>query len=657
VELLHGDRTAVSRVEMNAATLLTLTACAIEVVMGSLALAFAGAQGWRHFRTFAMIAFSAAAYSSDNALFASVDPHPALVVWASRLNLALACVQCSAWIVYVRRQYGEPLGTRDRAFIYALALIGLIGLLPNWVMCEPIVQQTIAWAGVTYHVATLTWLGALFVFLVPLFLAAPALTYLRKARQGVPGARVHVVAFFIMFLTMLNESLVGAGVLDNLYLIDLGFLAAVLSVCGEMTYRVTRDAQRLEHLSDTLARQVEERTRELMQTRDNLVRSERLAGLGRLSASIGHEINNPLSYVIGNLSYVCDELADDQSVRQDALIESAVRDALGGAERIRKIVSELRAFNLSTEREARRAVDVEEALESATKLARTEIRHRARLVRDCQVVPKVMADATKLTQVFVNVLVNAAQAIPEERMARGKAVISLKTRTLPGDRVLIEISDTGTGMQDEVRQRLFEPFFTTKPGDRGTGLGLFVSLGIVTGFGGTIEVNSRLDEGTTIRIILPAWQGLEPVPETGPRISLRALKNRRLLVVDDDVLVARTLARQLSGHQVEVVSSGQAALDRLGLDGQSFDLVLCDLMMPDMTGMEVYETVEERYPALAERFVFISGGGVTERSRQFLETHADRVLPKPIDSRQLCELLLRTTTHEQSAHDDKTNVA
>jgi signal transduction histidine kinase/ActR/RegA family two-component response regulator len=485
------------------------------------------------------------------------------------------------------------------------------------------------------------------MFVVPLFLAVPAATYVNKARHGVPGARVHVVAFFLLFLAMLNESLVGSGVLDNLYLIDLGFLAAVLSVCGEMTYRVTADARRLQQLSETLALQVEERTRELIQTRDNLVRSERLAGLGRLSASIGHEINNPLSYVIGNLNYVCDELADDQSVRQDALIESAIRDALGGAERIRKIVSELRAFNLASDRDARRVVDVLEVLEAATQLARGELRHRARLEREYSVIPKVMADPTKLAQVFVNVLVNAAQAIPEERTESGEARIVLRTGTTADGRVTIEIHDTGVGIEEEVRQRLFEPFFTTKAGDRGTGLGLFVSLGIVTGFGGTIEVDSPSGEGTTVRILLPAWYGIEPEPETAPRRSIRSLSNRRLLVVDDDVLVARTLARQLSGHHVEVVLSGQAALDRLSSAGEGFDLVLCDLMMPDMTGMEVFETVEELYPELAERFVFVSGGGVTERSRRFLEQHADRVLPKPIDSRQLCELLERTTLRAQ----------
>jgi CheY-like chemotaxis protein len=152
-----------------------------------------------------------------------------------------------------------------------------------------------------------------------------------------------------------------------------------------------------------------------------------------------------------------------------------------------------------------------------------------------------------------------------------------------------------------------------------------------------------------VRVLLPAWHGAVPEPETASSPSVRALTNRRLLIVDDDVLVARTLARQLSGHHVEVVLSGQAALERLTTSGHSFDLVLCDLMMPDMTGMDVYETVTESLPALAERFVFVSGGGVTERSRRFLDTHADRVLTKPIDSRQLCEVLAKTLVRDRAA--------
>jgi signal transduction histidine kinase/ActR/RegA family two-component response regulator len=626
---------------MNAATLLTLAAGAIEVVMGTLAIAFARAQGWRHFRVFALIAFSAAAYCLLDAVFASISPSDTLVLWAGQLNPALGCLNCGAWIVYTRRQYGDPLRRLDYWVIGGLSLIALLAMVPGLFVTAPIVTHTVPWAAVTYHLPTVTALGSVALLLMPASLALPALTYVRKARAGAAGARVHVVAFLFMFAIGVNEAMVSAGVLNNLYLMDLGFLAAVLSVCVEMTYRVTGDARRLQELSDDLARQVDERTRELIQARDNLARAERLAALGRLSASIGHEINNPLSYVIGNLNYISEELNDEQSERQDALIASAVEDALGGAERIRRIVAELRAFGSSSERDARRPLDVNQLLEEALKVARGETRHRVRLERRYEQVRKVMADPIRLTQVCVNLVVNAAQSIPEERAGGPDAIITLRTRALPDDRLAIEITDTGVGIREDARERLFEPFFTTKQRAGGTGLGLFVSLGIVTGLGGSIEIDSRMGEGTTVRVILPVWQGVELEPEEIASASVRTLENRRLLVVDDDVLVARTLARQLSGHHVEVVSSGQAALERLSGGMSNFDLVLCDLMMPDMTGMEVYEAVEERCPALAERFVFISGGGVTERSRKFLEAHADRVLPKPIDNRQLSELLVR----------------
>jgi CheY-like chemotaxis protein len=288
-------------------------------------------------------------------------------------------------------------------------------------------------------------------------------------------------------------------------------------------------------------------------------------------------------------------------------------------------------------------VDVRDALEAAIKIVWSELRHRARLSRDDLVsVPKVCADPSKLTQVFVNVLMNAIQAIPEERAGQEGAVITLRTRQLSGERLAIEISDTGVGISEGDRRRLFEPFFSTKPHDKGTGLGLFVSLGIVSAFGGSIDLESAPGQGTTVRIVLPVGHGIEsdearadaPAPPSGA--------HQRLLVVDDDVLVARTLARLLRGHSVEVVASGRAALERLAAQGSGFDLVLCDLMMPELTGMDVYEEVVRRHPRLADRFVFISGGGVTERSRRFIELHADRVLSKPIDSRQLSELMART---------------
>ena len=190
---------------------------------------------------------------------------------------------------------------------------------------------------------------------------------------------------------------------------------------------------------------------------------------------------------------------------------------------------------------------------------------------------------------------------------------------------------------------MFEPFFSTKPQDKGTGLGLFVSLGIVSALGGRIDVESEVGRGTLVRVVMPIPEGIVPVVERVSSLPPPSVKNRRLLVVDDDVLVARTLVRLLSEHRVEVATSGRDAMAKLASEGNEFDLVLCDLMMPDVTGMDLYEEVEKQQPGLAARFVFISGGGVTERSRRFLETHADRVLPKPIDSAQLTRLLAKRT--------------
>jgi len=562
-----------------------------------------------------------------------------------RNNAATAFLNCAAWMAYVRMQYGDPLRRIDCSVITALGLLAVVSLLPSAVMTNEVVAQSVAWAGVTYHVPVISPLGALLMPTFPLALVLPVIGYVRKARAGAPGARNHLLGFSFFYLTVVNEALVALGWLDNLYLVDLGFLAAVLSVSADFTYRVTADARHLQALSSELSRQVEERTRELTETRDNLIRAERLAALGRLSASVGHEINNPLSYVIGNLEYVSKELGHG---RVGEGVQEALRDAASGAERIRRIVHELRAFVRGSDRDRRELVDVAEVLEASVKLVWSELRHRARLERELESVPKLLADPIRLTQVFVNVLMNAVQAIPEERAGRPDSLITLRTRLLSQKLLAVEIEDTGVGIAEADRPRLFEPFFSTKPQDKGTGLGLFVSLGITSSLGGRIDVESCEGRGTLVRVVLPIPEGVLLPIERVSSMPPPSVKNRRLLVVDDDILVARTLVRLLNEHRVEVATSGRDALARLGAEGADFDLVLCDLMMPDITGMDVYEEVERRHPKLASRFVFISGGGVTERSRKFLELHAERVLPKPIDSSQLSRLLAKRTAHTQT---------
>jgi signal transduction histidine kinase/ActR/RegA family two-component response regulator len=631
---------------MNAATALSLVTFAIELVFGALALAFAGAPGWRYFKIFALVAFTAAIYGANDAVIAYSQTSHAIIPWVARLNACVAFLHCAAWIAYVRRQYDDPLRRIDRGAIAVLMFLAALSLVPSALMTDEVMTQTVRWAGVTYQVPVLSKLGELLVPSFPIALVLPVIGYIKKARAGAPGAFNHLAGFSIFYATVVNEVFVTLEWIDNLSLVDLGFLAAVLSVSADFTYRVTADARRLQALSNELSQQVEDRTRELVETRDNLVRAERLAALGRLSASVGHEINNPLSYVIGNLEYVSKELAQG---RANEGVQEALRDAASGAERIRRIVHELRAFVRGSDRDRRELVDLSDVLDASVKLVWSELRHRARLEREIATLPKLHADPIRLTQVFVNVLMNAVQAIPEERAGRGDSVITVRTRQLSNHELAVEIADTGVGIAEADRPRLFEPFFSTKPQDKGTGLGLFVSLGIVSSLGGRIDVESREGRGTLVRVVLPIPEEISPRVERVSSLPPPAVKDRRLLVVDDDVLVARTLVRLLSEHRVDVVTSGREALARLAVEGPDFDLVLCDLMMPDITGMDVYEEVERKHPGLASRFVFISGGGVTERSRRFLEQHAERVLPKPIDSAELLRLLAKRTARANPA--------
>ena len=619
---------------MNPATSLSLVAAAVEGVMALLAVVFSKAPGWGQLRVFAVVAASAAAYSANNTFFTIAGVSDQSVVWALRFNYLAACVHCAAWLVYSRVQYGETLRGQERGAIAVLVAAGLIGLLPGVLTTDQVEAYYVAWAGVTYRTPVPTAAGSILMSAPPLVLLAPLACYYSKTRKHVPGARAHFLAFCIFFLLAVNETLVTLGLLESIYLADLGFLVAVLSVLSEMASRVAADANRLLTLSATLSRQVDSRTREVIEARESLVRAERLTALGRLSASVGHEINNPLSYVVGNLEYALSTL-DSREVPGQVL--DALNDARGGAERIGRIVRELRVFGRGTPVPQRELTNPCEALESALKLTGNELRCRARLARVLEAVPPVLADPTQLTQVFVNVLLNAAQAIPEARTA-GSTVITVRSRKTSDGMVAIEVVDPGRGISESDQRRLFEPFFTTKPQDQGTGLGLFVSLGIISSFGGKIEIDSTLGEGTTVRILLPPAPSDAQVERTSSRPPASE-RERRLLVVDDDLLVARSIVRLLSGHRVEVATSGREAMARLLDTSSRFDLVFCDLMMPDMTGMDLFETIERSRPTLARRFVFISGGGVTDGCRKFIENHPTRVVSKPIDRRALDRVL------------------
>jgi len=358
---------------------------------------------------------------------------------------------------------------------------------------------------------------------------------------------------------------------------------------------------------------------------------ERLASIGRLAAGVAHEINSPLAAVIANLALVAEELPELVSSRDPARLreaEEALADAREAAERVRVIVRDLKTFSRADD-ERMGPVDVQRVVEATLSMVRNEIRHRARVVKDFEPVPSVLANEARLGQIVLNLLLNAAQAIPEGNVEANE--IRVVTRAT-GNRVVVEVRDTGTGIAREVIDRVFEPFFTTKPVGVGTGLGLSISHGIVTSLGGRIEVESEPGKGTTFRVLLPSadperTEASTPVP---PAAEVRA----RVLAIDDDQLILSALTRILRCDcDVVTVTSARDALERIGSD--AFDVILCDLMMPQMTGMELHAVLAHAVPGEAEKMIFMTGGTFTASAQAFLDSVANVRVEKPFDSKQL----------------------
>ena len=383
--------------------------------------------------------------------------------------------------------------------------------------------------------------------------------------------------------------------------------------------------------------------------------ASRLAALGTLAAGVAHEINNPLSYVVSNLAHLTNQLSTlpdrDGSLRIEVL--EPLAEAEDGARRVRDIVRQLGAFARADEGSG--PVDPARVLRAALAMASNEVRHRARIVRDIAATPPVIASESRLGQVFLNLVLNAAQAIPDGNAEHHQIHVTLASR---GDEVVLEVRDTGQGMSAATRARIFEPFFTTRaPG--ASGLGLAIAHSIVTGLGGRIEVESTPGAGSVFRVMLPAAHGVAAPPPVAPYTPpppparrttspLAAVSGAppgppvprlRVLVVDDEPLVSRALARLLAGHEVVSVHHGREALARLEA-GERFDAILCDLMMPDVSGMDLHAAVGALDPGLADRFIFITGGAFTDSAREFLARARNPQLQKPVD-RTALETALR----------------
>jgi PAS domain S-box-containing protein len=389
---------------------------------------------------------------------------------------------------------------------------------------------------------------------------------------------------------------------------------------------------------------------------DQVLLAGRMTAVGTLSGGVAHEINNPLAYVLSNIDFVHGEVSNflseipvylrrgplgadealDKLLGRLADVKEALDEARHGAERVRNIVRDLKTFSKAEEGKQLRPVVLRQVLESSINLAWNEIRHRARLVQSFGDVPDVFANEARLGQVFVNLLVNAAQAIPEGQ--RDEHAITVSSRPFSDQMVCVEVRDTGCGIAAENLQRIFDPFFTTKQVGSAMGLGLSICYGIVHAMGGEIQVESSLGKGSVFRVLLPAAQ--QRVDEATRGIPADAGQKRgRVLVIDDEPMVVATLRRILARqHDVATATSARDALARLHA-GQRYDAVLCDLMMPDMTGMALHDQLEKELPDVAQRMIFITGGAFTPRGIEFLDRVPNPRIEKPFDVGSLLALV------------------
>ena len=369
------------------------------------------------------------------------------------------------------------------------------------------------------------------------------------------------------------------------------------------------------------------------EVRQRVALSERMISLGTFASGVAHSINNPLQVLYSSIDIMQQSIDRARDASGDNLTSSLdaaafeLSSAREAAERVQRVVRDLAVFNGPESGRSSR-LNLMAPLERAIRLAENTIRHKATLVREVRPVGSVMGNEAQLTQVFVHLLVNAAQSITHGSAAQNEVRVTLGRST--DGRLEVSVSDTGEGMSPEVLARVFDPFFTTRAVGEGAGLGLSVCHGAITAMGGEIVAESAPGRGSTFRVFLPALSATARPPRMTPLPAPDTMPSCRVLVIDDDAMVCRSLTRLLQAHHTVVaVFEAAEGLRRIEA-GERFDVILCDVMMPEVSGVEFYERLRESVPEQAARVVFVTGGVFSNESRAFLDAGKHRVIEKPV---------------------------
>jgi PAS domain S-box-containing protein len=407
----------------------------------------------------------------------------------------------------------------------------------------------------------------------------------------------------------------------------------VLACAGEQRtynlhiYTITDDKNRplnkVVLLIDTTERKrAEEESRRL---REKAEMSSRLAATGEMAAGIAHEINNPLTGVLGFAQL----LAKRQDVPAD--IKKELKIIADGSNRVKDIVKRMLTFSRQTE-PMRTGISMNELIGATLDLRRYVLSTaNIEVIRHLDPdLPRQFVDPGEMQQVFLNLIVNAEYAM---KKAHGRGTLTITTEK-KDDHIRISFKDDGTGMNEEVLAKLFHPFFTTKAVGEGTGLGLGLSRSIVLEHGGTIEAESQLGQGATFTITLPIAHLAEKAATGSEAVTTAPadkIKSARILIVDDEEAIRLLVSTILSQSECSVDATGDAGEALAKLESTSYDIVLMDIRMPGMSGMELYARVIDKHPKLTGKVIFMTGDSSDLTTRAFLEQNKLTFLTKPFD--------------------------
>lgn len=583
---------------------------------------------WEDLRPLFWVALSAALLTAAN-VPDTLDVPPSLHVWSDRVQAAAMMLNVAAWIFYVpgwaRRP--EPLPW----WAWTPVVLAGVALIPGAVFSDQLVPRPLPWLGVVYRDPVFTVTGLVIAAAAAASGLAGLVLMVRWGRAGAPYPRAHVWAVGAFYLVAVHDVLILAGVpLPTPYLQDLACMATMI-VFGVITLRrISETAIEFHRLRGGLETAVADHSRRLEESQSALAHAERLAALGQFSSGVANEVNRPAAAVSASLQLLEAALAGDG--REE--VRRALGQARVGVQRILTLAHQLLLAGRTSgsEGQALAPVQLVGVLEPALAAARVRAVDRAVLSLSVPEDLWVHGQHEALVQILGHLLLNAVRAIPAVR----SGTVAVRAEAAEA-KVRIVVEDDGVGMSEEELRHVFEPFHGAKAPGQGTGLGLAVARNLVEGMQGALRFESKVGAGTRAILELPRAEAPGAPEEEWERTPLpdeRAL----ILVIDDDAQVLRSMARLL-GRRYDVVTAPGVKEGLAAVAAQPFDLILCDVMMPNGGGERFWAELLVRRPVLMNRVVFMTGGAATQEARAFVRRQPRPVLIKPFEVAALDELL------------------